>query len=125
MNTDLFRRSRLWTIVGLSTLTGAVMAQPSGGDQNGPGGGGHRHGPPPEAVAACKGMTAGADCSFTGRHDDTLTGTCVAPPAHRAAPPSDQAATNSTSGKSSEQGDLPLACRPARGGPGGGAPQQH
>jgi hypothetical protein len=119
MNMHLFLRPQLWALFGLSLLTAAVQAQPSGGDQGGPDGG-RRHGPPPEAIAACKGKTAGADCSFTGRHDDTLTGTCFAPPAHPAGLPSDQSATSSPSGKSS---DLPLACRPARGGPGGGPPQ--
>jgi hypothetical protein len=124
MNIHLFRRSHLCTIVCLSALTGVAMAQPSGGDQSGPGGGRHRHGPAPEAIAACEGKNVGADCSFTGRHDDTLTGTCFARPAHQAGAPSDQTAMNNPSGKSSEQGDLPLACRPARVGPSGGSPSQ-
>lgn len=53
------------------------------------------HGPPPEALAACKPLANGASCSFTsprGAH----TGTCVAP-----------------------QGK-PLACRPAGAPPGHG-----
>ena len=34
------------------------------------------HGPPPEAIAACKGKTEGTTVSFTGRGGETLTGTC-------------------------------------------------
>ena len=34
------------------------------------------HGPPPEAIAACKGKAVGASVSFTGRHGETMTGTC-------------------------------------------------
>jgi hypothetical protein len=123
MNMRLFQRPHLWLSIGLSVLTVAAVAQPS--DQGSPASGGRRHGPPPEAIAACKGKTAGAECSFSGRHDDPLTGTCFAPPARRAGPPSDQTAANGPSGKSGEQGDLPLACRPNRGGPGGGPPPQH
>jgi len=70
----------------------------------GPGGqhGEHRHRPPPpEAIAACQGKAGGAACSFTGRENRALTGTCFAPP----------------------QGNgenHPLACRPTRpSGPGG------
>lgn len=125
MNMRLFRRPHLWAFIGLSVLTPGALGQPSGGDQGSPGGGWHRHGPPPEAIAACKGKTAGADCSFTGRHDDTLTGTCFAPPVRQAGPPSDQPSMNSPSDKASDQGTPPLACRPARGRPGGGAQAQH
>ena len=34
------------------------------------------HGPPPEAIAACTGKTAGTTVSFTGRGGQTLTGVC-------------------------------------------------
>lgn len=65
-----------------------------------PGGGGgdqqHRR-PPPEALDACQGKASGAACSFTGRRDETVSGTCFAP-----------------------QSDLPLACRPAQRGGGKG-----
>jgi hypothetical protein len=61
--------------------------------------GGHRHGPPPEALAACAGKAAGATCGFTGRRNEALTGTCFAPPRRE-----DAGAT---------QGALPLACRPS------------
>jgi len=50
---------------------------------------GERRGPPPEALAACKGASAGKACSFKGREDRTVKGTCFAPEGR------------------------PLACRPA------------
>lgn len=34
-------------------------------------------GPPPEAVAACQGRTAGAQASFVGRDGRTFTGICT------------------------------------------------
>jgi hypothetical protein len=45
-----------------------------------PGGGEGRRGPPPEAIEACEGKSANDPCSFTGRRDDTIEGTCFAPP---------------------------------------------
>jgi hypothetical protein len=125
MKMRYFQGIHLWVFAGLCVLTIAALAQPSGGGQSGPGGGERPHGPPPEAVAACKGKIAGAECSFTGRQNNPLTGTCFAPPARRAGPPSDQTAMNNSPGKPSEQGDVPLACRPKRGGPGDGLPPQH
>jgi hypothetical protein len=125
MKTRCVLCTRLWPLVGLSVFAIVAVAQPSGGEQGSPGSGGRRHGPPPEAIAACKGKTAGAECSFTGRQNDTITGTCFAPPARRTGPPNDQTATNTSPGNAREQGDLPLACRPARGAPGGGPPPQH
>jgi hypothetical protein len=55
-----------------------------------------RRGPPPEALAACKSLTAGAACNFTSPRG-AETGTCFAPEGR------------------------PLACRPkyGPGGPGG------
>jgi len=53
------------------------------------------HGPPPQAIDACKNMASGAACSFVGRENKTLSGTCFAPPG----------------------GNHPLACRPDRGAP--------
>lgn len=52
----------------------AASAQPQGGP---PSGGEHR-GPPPEALAACKTVKAGADCSFS-HESRTVTGSCWAP----------------------------------------------
>ena len=69
-----------------------AAADASTSPQSGPPHGGP-HAPPPEAVAACNGLSAAAACSFSGRNGETLTGTCAAPPADKA-----QAST--------------LACRP-------------
>ena len=37
-------------------------------------------GPPPEAVEACANQTEGAQCSFSGRRGDELTGQCSTTP---------------------------------------------
>ena len=74
------------------------------GQESGPGG--HRHGPPPEAFAACQGKASGGVCSFTGRRNEKLAGTCFAPPA--GGPGAKPAAGGAA--------DQPrLACRPDRG----------
>jgi hypothetical protein len=83
------------------TTSASSFAQPA----DGPGGfgGEHRRGPPPEAVAACKGKAADAVCSFTGREGQTLNGTCFAPPPR--AEGADKAGAP----------ERPPACRPDRG----------
>jgi hypothetical protein len=85
---------------------GRVQLAQAGGNQQktqSPGQGGpEHHGPPPAAIAACKGLASGAGCSFVGRENQSLSGTCFSP-----------------------RTDRPLACRPprgargAKGGPGG------
>lgn len=75
------------------------------------------HGPPPEAVAACKGKNAGAVCNFADREGVNLSGTCFAPPAGR--PNANQGAPGNTSGPG-QQVERPIACRPDRGGQGAG-----
>jgi hypothetical protein len=37
---------------------------------------GDRQGPPPEAITACEGMSAGDSASFEGKEGDSVTGTC-------------------------------------------------
>ncbi len=37
---------------------------------------GPRHGPPPEAIAACKGKAEGAKVEFKGRRGETVKATC-------------------------------------------------
>jgi hypothetical protein len=69
--------------------------QPPGDSQ-----GRHHHGPPPEALAACKSATSGQSCSFTSPRGDQISGTCVA----------------------HEEGK-PLACRPSHP-PGDAPPKQ-
>lgn len=62
-----------------AAVTASSSSSSSGGDNAG-GHDGHHRGPPPEAFTACEGKAAGDACTVT--HDDqTLTGTCVAPPA--------------------------------------------
>ncbi len=68
-------------------------------------GGERPHGPPPEAIAACKGLASAATCSFVGRQGQKLSGTCFKPPA-------------GGQGKPAGQSEMSLACRPDRGGPG-------
>lgn len=95
-----------------SSLTSAVTAASSSSSGSGSdtadgkgGRDGHHRGPPPEAIAACDGKAAGDACTFS--HDDqSIAGTCVAPPADAPA-------------------DASIACRPdnmPEGGPppGGG-----
>ncbi|WP_435237666.1 hypothetical protein ACR30L_08955 [Psychromonas sp. PT13] len=35
-----------------------------------------RQGPPPEAITACEGKSAGDSADFEGRNGDSITGTC-------------------------------------------------
>lgn len=36
--------------------------------------------PPQEAIDACEGQQENAACSFTGRRNDLVEGTCISPP---------------------------------------------
>jgi hypothetical protein len=85
-----------------------------GGGQGNSGSGERHHGPPPEAVAACQDKTSGAACSFTGRQNEKLNGTCFSPPAR------EPGASGASGQGSSGHAERPLACRPDRGGAGGG-----
>lgn len=63
-------------------------------------------GPPPQAIAACNGLASNAACSFAGRNNETVSGTCASPPGN---------------------GQGSLACRPSHppqgmGANGNGAP---
>lgn len=88
MNRSLVHTSLL-VALALGALAAPLAAQDRG-HRGGPG-----HGPPPEALAACRSHVSGASCSFTDPRGQHVRGTCGAP---------------TTS--------LPLACMPA-GGPGG------
>jgi hypothetical protein len=82
-------------LAGLATIAAAQPDDLKGGGQAGP---------PPQAIAACKGSSSGASCSFVGRENQTLSGVCFAPPGE----------------------NHPLACRPdgaakGEGGKGAGA----
>ncbi len=41
---------------------------------------GRPQGPPPEATEACAELSEGDACSFTGRRNDEITGTCMTLP---------------------------------------------
>lgn len=41
---------------------------------------GQRFGPPEEALIACKGLVENDPCSFAGRDDELINGTCSLPP---------------------------------------------
>jgi hypothetical protein len=58
-------------LAGLATVAAAQPDNLQGGGQAGP---------PPQAIAACKDRSSGASCSFVGRENQTLSGTCFAPP---------------------------------------------
>src|SRR5262245_42774625 len=67
-----------------SALAAALVATSShANDQHGPRNG-HR-GPPQVAIDACASLSEGDACSFTGRNDETVDGTCFAPPDHELA----------------------------------------
>ena len=87
----------------LASAPWAALAQSDANGGPPPGQGGqHSHGPPPEAIAACKGKAVGTQASFTDRSGRTVSGACtqmgdvvaVPPPAHRqgdgGSPPSQQ-----------------------------------
>ena len=81
----------------------AALAQGPGSGGPPPDGTGHgHHGPPPEAIAACKGKAVGAQASFTDRGGRTVSGACTqmgdvvaVPPPHGEHGPRD-AASQST-----------------------------
>jgi hypothetical protein len=107
--------SKFFAALILAGMTAVAAAQPDnlqGGGQAGPvmdgqgrsdmspgmgsSGGLHPHGPPPQAIAACKDRSSGASCSFVGRENQIRSGTCFAPPGenHPLACRPDQAAKN-------------------------------
>lgn len=69
---------KVWSVLALVSAMTVAWAQPGPSGQGGQDGQGGHRGPPPEALAACKTLKAGADCSFAGR-DQTVKGQCWAP----------------------------------------------
>ena len=57
-------------IVSLSTLMPMIVTASNNKGQGRP------QGPPPEAIAACEGKSAGDSVTFTGRRGETLEATC-------------------------------------------------
>ena len=66
----------LSTIALLLALPLAALAQSDSGT-NPPSDGKHHRGPPPEAIAACKGKVVGTTASFVDREGGTITGVCT------------------------------------------------
>jgi len=77
-------RNPLPLLIVLATLAGTAFAA----DDKPPTG--QPPGPPPEAVAACKGKTEGTSVSFTGHRGETMTGVCQLSNGVLAARPSGQ-----------------------------------
>ncbi len=66
------RKSKLATAVFLFTLSVPVLSYADRGDRGRP------QGPPPEATEACKSLSVGDACSFSGRRGEVV-GTCINP----------------------------------------------
>lgn len=69
-----------------------------------------RRPPPPEAIAACRGKSVGAMCSFVDGRNANLSGNCITPPVDK---PDASVAAQAT-GKDEATPDLHLICRPRR-----------
>ena len=87
---------RTTALAALFALPLAAFAQPPADGAGGP-----PHGPPPEAVAACKGKAVGATASFTDRSGRTVSGPCTkmgdvvaVPPPHPQGDPGGMAPQN-------------------------------
>jgi hypothetical protein len=75
-NLSLLRSSLFCALAFASSL---VCAQPTGAPPAHGGQAQQQHrGPPPEALAACKALKGGQDCSFTSPHG-AVKGSCFAP----------------------------------------------
>lgn len=61
-------RCATFALAALVNLTTAAQQAPTG----------NRAGPPEQAIAACKSLQAGSECSFTATRGN-VTGTCFAP----------------------------------------------
>ena len=73
---NAIRRNLSATAVMLLALPLAALAQSDSGNPP-PGQGRHHRGPPPEAIAACKGKAVGTTASFVDREGGTITGVCT------------------------------------------------
>ena len=70
-------RHLLATAALLLAVPFAALAQSSTGAAPPPDQGGKHRGPPPEAIAACKGKAVGTQASFTDRGGRTVSGACT------------------------------------------------
>jgi len=82
VRTSVARRLAALAFIGLAMAVWAGMAPPAHGATAAPpaipgsGAGDAPPGPPPEAIAACKGKAEGATVSFAGRHGESFNGVC-------------------------------------------------
>ena len=68
-------KSKWFTALFLASMATASVSYAAG-----PGDRGRPQGPPPEAIQACASLSEGAVCSFTGRRNDEIKGTCIVLP---------------------------------------------
>jgi hypothetical protein len=71
-NTTVIRNAILALVMASCIASNIANAAP---DQQG----GKRHGPPPEALAACSDHSEGDSCNFSGRRGNDVEGTCIVP----------------------------------------------
>ena len=64
-------KSRLFNTLFFASMVFASLSWAAPGDRDRP------QGPPPEAIEACADLAEGNACSFTGRRNDEITGTCM------------------------------------------------
>ena len=75
------RHTRLQQLILIGTIT-LLGTMATHADSDEPGYGKQqnaRRGPPPQALEACEALVEGDPCSFTGRYDEELNGTCFSP----------------------------------------------
>lgn len=73
--------TRLLKIAGIAGIFLNVFLQPVYAAENQrPERNGKQFGPPDEALLACKGLVENDPCSFAGRNDELISGTCSLPP---------------------------------------------
>ncbi|HET9595706.1 MAG TPA: hypothetical protein VFP65_09000 [Anaeromyxobacteraceae bacterium] len=68
------------TMIPRALLMGFALASGAPALAHDPGGGGNRHGPPPEALQACSGQQEGAACTVTFADGRQLAGVCRSGP---------------------------------------------
>lgn len=67
-------KSALFTALFFASMVSASVSCAASGDRGRP------QGPPPEAIKACADLSQGDACSFTGRRDDEIKGSCITLP---------------------------------------------
>ncbi|MFW2403926.1 MAG: hypothetical protein ACN4GT_04095 [Gammaproteobacteria bacterium] len=67
------------TLLAMLALVGATAAYAESNDSGYGQQRQARRGPPPQALEACEALIEGDACSFTGRNDEVLNGTCFSP----------------------------------------------